>query len=59
MGKFILYLVIAVIIAFAANFFGIISIPWMDPPIKTEKSYYTGGRDRIKDSVNEMEKNSQ
>ena len=58
MGKYIFYLVVIVIIAFAANFFGIISIPWLNPPIETQESYYTGGRDRVKDSIKEMDENT-
>lgn len=58
MGKILLYVVIAFIVAFAANFFGIVSIPWLDPPIKSERSYYTGHSERVKDSVVEMEENN-
>ncbi len=45
MGKYVLYIVIALIIAFAANFFGIVSIPWLDVPFQTDQSYYTKGMD--------------
>lgn len=53
MGKFLLYAVIILILAFAANFFGILSIPWLDSPVSTDKTYYTGGRDRMDKAVNE------
>ncbi len=46
MGKYILYIVIALIIAFAANFFGFVRIPWLDVPFATESSYYRGGAEK-------------
>ncbi|MFP4347398.1 MAG: hypothetical protein ACOC23_03870 [Thermodesulfobacteriota bacterium] len=54
MGKFMLYGVIILIIAFAANFFGFVSIPWLDVPFATEKSYYTHGTDRKNEAAKEI-----
>lgn len=53
MGKFMLYGVIVFIIAFAANFFGFVSIPWLDVPFATEKSYYTRGTERRNEAARE------
>ena len=36
MGKYVLYAVIAIIIAFSLNYFGVVEIPWLDPPISVE-----------------------
>lgn len=54
MGKYILYLVIAFIIAFAANFFGVVDIPWLDPPFATDRGYYTEGTDKKNRAVEEI-----
>ncbi len=56
MGKYILYIVIALIIAFAANFFGFVSIPWLDVPFATESSYYRGGAEKIEKAADEASK---
>ncbi len=53
MGKFILYGVILIIIAFGANFFGFVSIPWLDVPFASEKSYYTKGTERHNEAAKE------
>ncbi len=59
MGKYVLYITIALIIAFFANFFGFVEIPWLDPPIPTEKSHYTKGSDRMKDAAEDVLKDQQ
>lgn len=37
MGKYILYAVIALVIAFGLNFFGVIHVSWLDPPFSMEQ----------------------
>ena len=54
MGKYILYIVIALIIAFAANFFGIVRIPWLDIPFATDSSYYRGGAERQEKAADDV-----
>jgi len=53
MGKYILYIVIALIVAFTANFFGIIHVPWLDAPIPKNSSYYRGGSEKIDKAADE------
>ena len=53
MGKYILYIVIALIIAFAANFFGFVRIPWLDVPFATESSYYRGGAEKRQNAADD------
>ncbi len=36
MGKYVLYAVIALIIAFSLNFFKVVEIPWLDVPFSME-----------------------
>ncbi len=36
MGKYVLYLVIALMLAFGLNFFGIVDIPFLDVPFSLE-----------------------
>lgn len=54
MGKFFLYGVIILIIAFTANFFGVVSIPWLDVPFATDKSYYTNGAEKHNEFAKEI-----
>jgi hypothetical protein len=46
MGKYVLYAVIALIIAFTLNFFKIVDIPWLDVPFSMEAKQE--GADKIK-----------
>jgi len=36
MAKYVLYAVIAIIIAFSLNYFGVVDIPWLEPPVSVE-----------------------
>lgn len=36
MGKYVLIAVIALILAFGLNFFGVIDVDWLDPPFSVE-----------------------
>ncbi len=53
MGKYILYIVIALVIAFAANFFGFVRIPWLDVPFATDTNYYRGGTEKHEKAADE------
>jgi len=46
MGKYVLYAVIALIIAFGLNFFKIVDIPWLDVPFSMEAKQE--GADKVK-----------
>lgn len=35
MGKYIFYVIFALIVAFTANYFGFIHIPWLDLPVSS------------------------
>jgi len=58
MGKYILYIAIALVVAFTANFFGIVSIPWLDAPIPKDSTYYRGGAEKIDKAADEALKDS-
>lgn len=51
MGKYILYAVIALVIAFGLNFFGIIHVSWLDTPFSMEQKA-EGGK-KIHDAAQE------
>ena len=36
MGKYLLYALIALVIAFGLNFFNVVEIPWLDVPFSME-----------------------
>lgn len=54
MGKYTLYAVIALIIAFGLNFFGVVEIPWLDVPFSLEAK--KEGAQKMEDAVNEVSK---
>jgi hypothetical protein len=56
MGKYILYIVIALIVAFTANFFGIVSIPWLDVPFATDSG--RSGAEKIDKAADEALKDT-
>ncbi len=51
MGKYILYAVIALFIAFGLNFFGVIHVSWLDPPFSMEQK--SEGGKKINDAAKE------
>lgn len=51
MGKYVLYAVIALIIAFSLNFFGVVDIPWLDVPFSLEAK--KEGADKTKNAADE------
>lgn len=57
MGKYILYAVIALIIAFTANFFGIVHISWLDLPVEDAGTHVNQGRDQTREAIEELDKN--
>ncbi|GEM_PF-1426895 len=58
MGKYILYIAIALVVAFTANFFGIVNIPWLDAPIPKDSSYYRGRSEKVDKAADEALKDS-
>jgi hypothetical protein len=56
MGKYILYIVIAFMIAFAANFFGVVRIPWLDLPFSSDG--YRSGTERIQKTADDAMKDN-
>lgn len=56
MGKYVLYIVIALIIAFTANFFGVVRIPWLDLPFQSDG--YRSGTERIQKSADDALKDN-
>ena len=57
MGKYFLYAVIALIIAFTANFFEIVHIPWLDLPVDDANTLVNQGRDNTKAVIKEIDRN--
>ncbi len=51
MGKYVLYAVIVLVIAFGLNFFGIIHVSWLDTPFSMEQKA-EGGK-KIHDAAQE------
>ncbi len=51
MGKYLIYAVILLILAFGLNFFGVVDIPWLDVPFSLE-SKEEGGK-KIKRAADE------
>ncbi|GBC63492.1 hypothetical protein DENIS_4486 [Desulfonema ishimotonii] len=51
MGKYILYLLIAFIIAFAVDFFGVYDIPYIGSPVPDDASFYRKGQERMNDAA--------
>lgn len=58
MGKYVLYAVIALIIAFFANFFGIVDIPFLDLPVDDAGTLVNQGRDNTRQAIDEIDKNN-
>jgi len=57
MGKYFLYAVIALIIAFTANFFEIVDIPWLDLPVDDANTLVNQGRNNTNAVINEIDRN--
>lgn len=57
MGKYVLYAVIALIIAFFANFFGVVDIPFLDLPVDDAGTHVNQGRDKTREMINDIDKN--
>ncbi len=51
MGKYVLYAVIALGVAFALNFFQVVNIPWLDVPFSMEAK--EKGGQKIKQAADE------
>lgn len=58
MGKYFVYIFIALAIAFTANFFGVVRIPWLDVPFATDSGYYRGGAEKIEKAADEASKDA-
>lgn len=54
MGKYIFFAVVALVIAFFANLFGFVDIPWLDPPGYASGSYVNKGRERMREAVDDV-----
>ncbi|MDM8549250.1 hypothetical protein QUF72_04195 [Desulfobacterales bacterium HSG2] len=54
MGKYVLYAVIALIIAFGLNFFNVVEIPWLDVPFSLEAK--KEGGQKVEDALQETSK---
>jgi len=59
MGKYIFYLFLAIIIAFAANYFGIISIPWLDVSLDEDAKVMTRHMDETNQTIQKALDDSQ
>ena len=53
MAKYILYAVIALMIAFAVDFYGIYDVPYIGSPVPDDSGFYTKGRDRMQNAADD------
>jgi len=59
MGKYIFYFFLAIIITFAANYFGIVSIPWLDVSFEEETAVMTHHMDETNQTIQKALEDSQ
>lgn len=59
MVKYLLYVLIAAVLAFGVEFFGIYDVPFIElPGYMQDDDFYLKGRERQKDAVREIEEGS-
>jgi hypothetical protein len=59
MVKYLIYVVIAAVVAFGVEFFGIYDVPFIElPAYMQDDDFYLQGREREKEAVREIEENS-